>query len=238
MTEEHIIVLYSKFSTACTKFMEMVNKLPNFQHTLICIDHPDIRSRLKNSKKLTIREVPSIIRLHQVNGYAETFEGERAFALLNARYIEYLQQTQIPLQQSFQQPIQQQPIHQQPIHQQPIQQQPIQQSFQQYEPQTQPLVSSLAPNKGSSSEEKEKKKTSLSDLMDISELGEVDQEDNGNSNNGIQSFHSVVPQNQIPPTTGILKKDSNSGGNIVSRAMQMQKERESEPSGGPKPPMM
>lgn len=236
MTEEHIIVLYSKFSMACTKFMEMVNKIPNFQHTLICIDHPEIRSRLKNSKKLTIREVPSIIRLHQVNGYAETFEGERAFALLNARYIEYLQQTQIqlqqPLQQSFQQTSQQ-------SFQQPSQQsfqQPLQQPLQQYEPQTQPLVSSLAPPSKGSSEEKEKKKTSLSDLMDISELGEVDREDN--NGNGIQSFHSVVPQNQIPPTTGILKKDSSSGGNIVSRAMQMQKERESEPSGGPKPPMM
>lgn len=263
--EDHVnVVLYSKFSASCTKFMEMLTKVPNFKHTTICVDHPDVRKRISTSKKLTIKQVPSIIRLHQKNGYAESFEGERAFSVLNSHYIEYLQEMTKSMSQP--QPLMQQPpqsfeslqsfpqshqnlqipnaqnaqnVHpqQMPPQQMPQQQMPQQlpQNVQQNDPSgmggtnMRSMLSTPVSTSGGGGQ------TSLENLMDLSELGP----DAPEKENALNTYHHVPPvsANGNVSISGNIKKDSSAtGGNIVSRAMQMQKERENETSTNTKIP--
>jgi hypothetical protein len=240
--EDHInVVLYSKFSQACTKFIEMMEKVPKFkQHTtMVCIDNADIRKRILTGKKLSIKQVPSLIRLYQKNGYAEAFEGERAFSVLNAHYIEHLQAI---AEQSFQPP--QPPQHpQHPQHPQPPQPPPqLQKVAQSQNVPAQPqnmgmsgtnmgsaLTSSVAANAPQQGQ------TSLDNLMDLTEINEVDANDNGNA---LNTYHHVAPTQNMPTVDRAVKNTTANGGNIVSRAMQMQKERESETtSNAPKLPL-
>jgi hypothetical protein len=74
--------------------------------------------------------------------------------------------------------------------------------------------------------------TSLENLMDLSDLGGGG--DNQNEN-ALNTYHHVAPVANVS-ISGNIKKDAGSSANIVSRAMQMQKERENETSTNSKIP--
>ena len=218
LDDSHVtVIMYSKFSQGCSAFLEILSKVPMFKHTLLCIDNEDVRKRvLSPQSKLNVTEVPCIFRIYERNGYVETFEGERAFTILNTHYNHYLeklekeqllrssppvslpppqQQTQLPQQQPYQQTQQQaQQLPQQPYQQ--AQSLPQQQTQLQSPPQSYEFdIASQPPP------------TTMSSTP-------IDQLDSSNmaSNPGMQQVDRAVVKS--------------GAANIVSRAMQMQKERE------------
>jgi len=255
--EDHLnIVLYSKFSASCAKFMEMIGKVPTFKHTTICIDNAEVRKRILTSKKLTIKQVPSIIRLYQKNGYAESFEGERAFSLLNAHYVDYLQEMTKDMALSREKELLEKKFDESQM----TQLLPAQQSITHLSPPSSsississPLSSPPPPNDPSGMSTTNMRsvlstsvatngpsvngastggQTSLENLMDLSDLGGGG--DNQNEN-ALNTYHHVAPVANVS-ISGNIKKDAGSSANIVSRAMQMQKERENETSTNSKIP--
>jgi hypothetical protein len=211
ITDDNVIniVVYSKFSQASTKLIGMIDKNPPLKQNthLLCIDNEEVRKRIIKSQKLNIKHVPCIMRLQENTGYVESFEGEKAFSLVNTYYIEYLER-----QQSQQPPPQPQQSYQQP--------QP-QQSYQQ--PQQEP-------HRGNNST------TPLGNLMELTD------DDTSSNNNSLNTYLHIPSQlegqnTNMPTVDRAVKKESGSA-NIVSRAMQMQKERDNETSSNaPKMPL-
>ena len=235
LDDSHVtVVMYSKFSQGCSAFLEILSKVPTFKHTLLCIDNEDVRKRvLSPQSKLNVTEVPCIFRIYERNGYVETFEGERAFTILNTHYNHYLeklekeqllrssppvslpphQQTQLP-----QQPYQQTQLPQQPYQQtqqlpppqqtQQLPQQPYQQS--QSLPQQQTQLQS-PPQSYEFDIASQPPPTTMSSTP-IDQLDSSYMASNMASNPGMQQVDRAVVKS--------------GAANIVSRAMQMQKERE------------
>lgn len=77
-------VLYSKFSQASQRFLALIENVPKLrnQATLVCIDNRQVRQRITSNPKLSVQEVPCVIRIFADTGYTELFEGEQAFALV------------------------------------------------------------------------------------------------------------------------------------------------------------
>jgi len=169
----------------------LISTIPAFYDTvtMICVDNESVRKRVLSHKALSITEVPSVIRIHPQNGYAEAFEGKKAFEIINAY---------VP-----------QPPPQPP---QPPQQPP--------QPPAQSLLSSFEP---------ESRSTPIESLGDYT--------------SGVTTYHPISTNTSAVNGTAnmsdgmdrAVKKQEGAGGNIVSRAMQMQKERETESTAGTKP---
>ena len=214
------ILLYSKFSPASRKFVEILDKTPNFN--LLCIDNKKTRERILKSDKLNIKEVPCILRIYQDNGYVESFEGERAFQLLKTYIDQYkLQQT----------PIQQTPTQQTPISVPSLDSSSHTQSQQQSHTQQQSQMTSQIYPESQPRQDSIQKQQQLINATSIEDLGS-DINKGQTMNTYMHVPKSVEFDIDIENRQRNVKKDrsvkSNEGGNIVNRAMQMQKEREQE----------
>jgi hypothetical protein len=224
LDDSHVtVVMYSKFSQCCSAFLEILTKVPTFKHTLLCIDNDDIRKRvLSPQSKLNVTEVPCIFRIYERTGYVETFEGERAFTILNTHYNHYLEKLEKeqllrsspPASLSPPQQTQLSQLLQQP--QQTYQQQP-QQTYQQQPPQlppspqqTQPLPQQTQLQSPPQSYEFDIASQPPPTTMSSTQIDQL--EPYMASNPGLQQVDRAVVK------SGTV--------NIVSRAMQMQKERE------------
>ena len=226
------ILLYSKFSLSSRKFVELLDNTPNFN--LLCIDNKKTRERVLKSEKLNVKEVPCIIRIYEDTGYVETFEGDRAFKLLKTYLDQYKQtsQTVQPMQMQQQvQPMQTQIQQVQPMQMQQ-QAQPMQMQQVQNIDMAQTQISQLMP-------ESPPKQDSIQKQNQLINATSI--EDLGNDINRGQTMNTYmhVPKSvefdiDIENRQRNVKKDrsvkSSEGGNIVNRAMQMQKEREQETS--------
>ena len=208
------VVVYSKFSHASTKLIGLIDKNPALKQNthMLCVDNTEARKRIAKSQKLNIKYVPCIMRLYEKTGYVETFEGEKAFTLVNTYYIEYLEKL------NSQQPPQQ------------IQPQP---PIQQIQPQSTPM----------NQKPKQQNSTPLGNLMELDDDDDGDDNNNNIENLGLNTYlhiptHLEGQNTNMPTIERAVKKDSGGSGNIVSRAMQMQKERDSETSSNaPKIPL-
>ena len=264
------ILIYSKFSQACRKFIELCqssNSSNSFleEGNLLCLDNKKVRERILYSEKLNIREVPCIVRVNQLTGFTELFEGEKSFLLLqnHIQLNQISQQNQSynhsPLsQQSIQQP---QPLQQlQPL---PLQQQSQSQSLP-LQQQSRTNVSNVSnvsniiqeeipeintsqlrpPSKPKQDSIKTMQKNinNISNLEDLPELDSINNEDKEDENkeNAVNTYMHV-PKNvkfdidsensqRVAPERTI--KAGSSGGSTISKALQMQKEREQESSVG------
>lgn len=221
MTQNHInILLYSKFSTASRKLVELIenNNIDDFN--LLCIDNKKVRERITKSKKLNIKEVPCIITLNQITGLAESYEGNRAFHLINS-YIEVIrkQQEPPPIQPPMQMQMKQVPPMQPPIKQVPVQDESLNVSM--LQPDCLPKQDSI------------QKQQKLINGTAIEDLGN-DMNKGQTMNTYMHVPKSVEFDIDIENRQRTLKTDrsvkSSDSGNIVNRAMQMQKEREQESS--------
>jgi hypothetical protein len=228
LDDSHVtVVMYSKFSSSCTNFLEILAKVPTFKHTLLCIDNEDVRKRVLSQSKLNVTEVPCIFRIYERTGYVETFEGDRAFTILNTHYNHYLekiekeqllrmappspppqsQQSQLPPQmQQTQLPQQMQQMQQTQLPQQMQQTQLLPQQQQQAQ---------LLPQQPQQNYEFDIASQPPPTTMSSTPIEQLDQSYMSNPGTG------PGPGMQIDRA---LKSGSV---NIVSRAMQMQKERES-----------
>jgi hypothetical protein len=95
------VLLYSKYSPACNKFIEMLNKIDTLLDytSLVCVDHPDVRKRVMNHSKLSITCVPALLRIDENTGHTDLYEGSRAFEVLNVYYLNYLQNLEASLKE-------------------------------------------------------------------------------------------------------------------------------------------
>lgn len=229
------ILLYSKFSTASRKLIEIIEDANIKEFNLLCIDNKKVREKIENSQKLNIKEVPCIIRLNQNNGVAESFEGDKAFKLLQS-YIDLLT-TQ---QQSFQPP----PIRQETIKKQsppPVKKQepPANPDYEEsYESQMEEssfesMNVSRLPAEKPPKQDSIQKQQKLINATSIEDLGS-DINKGQTVNTYMHVPKSVEFDIDIENRQRTVKKDrsvkSGESGNIVNRALQMQKEREQESS--------
>lgn len=202
------ILLYSKFSPASRKIVEMTEFIPNFN--LLCIDNKKTRERITKSTKLNIKEVPCIIRVQHDTGYAESFEGERSFQLIKS-YMEQLK-PKPPVQSS----------------------QPEQTVLRQEQsPQVSQLIPESKPRQDSIQKQQQLiNGTSLEDLE-----SDVDKGQTVNTYMHVPKsveFDIDIENRQRTVKQDRSVKNTETG-SIVNRALQMQKEREQESSMTPGP---
>lgn len=221
---EIYLVMYSKYSSASTRFLALLESTTMKDIcTMVCIDNSNIRKRIMNHDKLSIKEVPCVIRIFPETGYTELFEGERAFSLLK----------------NFVPPPPPSPSLPPPPPVTPIQniQKPVEN------------VSSLSdlvtPLPGPKLPQQMSVKQHLKNV-------DNDQEENNKylhvpknptfeeidlitppPNNYLQEIEKENLQRGIPEQRSIKSNSGNGGGSITLRAQQMQKEREQEISSSP-----
>jgi len=220
------ILLYSKFSTASRKFVEMLDKLPNFN--LVCIDNKKTRERILKSDKLNVKEVPCVLRVYQETGYVESFEGDRAFQFLRTYMDQYnLQQTPISP------PLQTQQTHLQESSQFVSQLLPESKPRQDTIQKQQQSINAMSSMSSMSSMTPMNPMTPMTSITSIDDL-DADINKGQTMNNYMHVPKSVEFDIDIENRQRSVKPDrsvkSSEGGNIVNRAMQMQKEREKESS--------
>ena len=80
MELQYSILLFSKYSPQCGKFIDMISKSGvNFSNLKsVCIDNEQVRKRVLSNKQFNIKIVPSILLIYS-NGNVETYEGVNAF---------------------------------------------------------------------------------------------------------------------------------------------------------------
>lgn len=77
-----IVLLYSKYSKACTILMDWMSK--SIEYRKICIDHESFRSLIaEDAKKYQIRVVPTLFIFHG-DGRMDKYEGSDAFSFIKS----------------------------------------------------------------------------------------------------------------------------------------------------------
>ena len=91
------ILLYSKFSPVCDKFLTFIQENNiNIPFNLLSIDGKEMRSRiLRQDNMVSIKQVPCIICIEQSTGIANQYEGVKAFELVG-KMIEIYRQSVEP----------------------------------------------------------------------------------------------------------------------------------------------
>jgi len=75
------VLLYSKFSHQSNKLLVQLEKTPDLISSLniVCIDNKKIRDKIINDEKVKIKVLPCLIRLNEETGNFDIFEGSNAF---------------------------------------------------------------------------------------------------------------------------------------------------------------
>lgn len=197
------VVIYSKYSPHCKKFMDMLNKL-NLSSNInyLCIDNPTTRNRVLANKKLNIQNVPCLLTIYPSTGNVDVYEGNDSFIWLNEQQQLIFEKKQQMLQQQQQQ--EQQRRQQQEQEQEKQRRQIEMKKKKKYEDQEddEPVVETR----------RKQRKTMIDDLDSENEI----EEDNEGSSIPVPSY----PTKKRSEHT---KRD-----NLLSTALQMQKSRESE----------
>lgn len=219
MNNQFYVVIYSKYSQHCKKFMNTLNKLNiGLNINYLSVDNPTSRNRILSNKKLNIKNVPCILAVFPETGNVDVYEGNDSFIWLNEQQQKILeeqkrQQQQLQLQQQQQQQqqmqLQQQKQMQLQQQQQIQQQQQKQKKKQKYEDQEddEPVV-----------ETRRKQRKTLIDDLDSENENEIEIEDENEQQSSIP-----VPSYPTKKRSDHTKRDS-----LLSTALQMQKSRETE----------
>jgi hypothetical protein len=73
------IVLYSKYSTQCQEFANLISSSPvNLPTKFVCVDNKDIRKQVCSAKKIKITYLPCMLNVY-ADGTVEQYEGQQAF---------------------------------------------------------------------------------------------------------------------------------------------------------------
>lgn len=83
--EPHIIVvLYSKFSSACKNFVSIVGTMDIMKSIqFICVDNRDIRKTITEEGNLKVSSLPCLLKIFD-SGDIQLFEGQTAFDVLES----------------------------------------------------------------------------------------------------------------------------------------------------------
>ena len=75
------VLLYSKFSNESNKLMKQLSNTPDLLASLttLCIDNKKVRDKIINDEKVKVTGLPCLIRLNDETGNFDIFEGSNAF---------------------------------------------------------------------------------------------------------------------------------------------------------------
>jgi hypothetical protein len=210
---EYFVVLFSKYSNACKKFMDTINngKL-NMNFNYLCIDNKDIRNRIVTSSEIDIKNVPCLLVINEQSGSIDKYEGQDSFIWIN----DIIQQRQ---KQLLEEQIKQQSLMQQQMQQQLImQKKEIQQKLAERD-----IDESVKPIKKLKSS---KKKTLIDDIDE-----NLEDESMINDNEEFEPMETEIKLESSYRDYGGgsgKKAENKKRENLLSTAMQMQKSREIE----------
>jgi hypothetical protein len=208
---EYFVVLFSKYSNACKKFMDTINngKL-NMNFNYLCIDNKDIRNRIVTSSEIDIKNVPCLLVINEQSGSIDKYEGQDSFIWIN----DIIQQRQ---KQLLEEQIKQQALIQQQMQQQMmLQKKEIQQKLAERD-----IDESVKPIKKIKSS---KKKTLIDDI-------DESLEDESILNEEFEPMDTEIKLETSYRDYGGgsgKKAENKKRENLLSTAMQMQKSREME----------
>lgn len=210
---EYFVVLFSKYSNACKKFMDTINngKL-NMNFNYLCIDNKDIRNKIVTSSEIDIKNVPCLLVINEQSESIDKYEGQDSFIWIN----DIIQQRQ---KQLLEEQIKQQSLMQQQMQQQMmLQKKEIQQKLAERD-----FDESVKPIK----KLKSSKKKTLTLIDDIDE--NLEDESMMNDNEEFEPMEIKLESSYRDYGGGSGKKAENKKReNLLSTAMQMQKSREIE----------
>lgn len=84
--DEYVYVLFfSKFSDACKNFIAKLESNPEIKNNIasVCIDNKKVRERISKDGMLQISKVPCIMKVYELSGKVEQYEGDVAFSIFN-----------------------------------------------------------------------------------------------------------------------------------------------------------
>ena len=216
MNNQFYVVIYSKYSQHCKKFMNTLNKLNiGLNINYLSVDNPTSRNRILSNKKLNIKNVPCILAVFPETGNVDVYEGNDSFIWLNE------QQQKILEEQKRQQQLQQQ----KQLHQQQLQQQQQQKQIELQHQQQQQLQQNKQKKKQKYEDQEDdepvvetrrKQRKTLIDDLDSENENEIEDENE-------QQSSIPVPSYPTKKRSDHTKRDS-----LLSTALQMQKSRETE----------
>ena len=214
MNNQFYVVIYSKYSQHCKKFMNTLNKLNiGLNINYLSVDNPTSRNRILSNKKLNIKNVPCILAVFSETRNVDVYEGNDSFIWLNE------QQQKILEEQKRQQQLQQQKqLHQQQLQQQ--QQKQIELQHQQQQQQKQKKKQKYEDQEDDEPvvETRRKQRKTLIDDLDSENENDIENEDENEQQSSIP-----VPSYPTKKRSEHTKRDS-----LLSTALQMQKSRETE----------
>ena len=222
------VLLYSKFSNASKKLLSQLQKTPVLLESisLVCIDNKKIRDKILNDEKIKVQGVPCFIRLNEETGNFDIFEGHSAFDFFTSMQ-NTIKENAIKQEQENAKAIkQEQLLLQQRMLQQQLDEKPKKKVEFAQENERQPKEFSRGqdfetlPKIG-------KLKTSMT-FTPIEDLDlDIDSE------KGISTFvhidkneHSDFSEREVSSKQAEQTLKVNAGGNLLAKAMKMQKERD------------
>ena len=112
MNQNYYVILFSKYSNACKKFMDTVNTGNlNLNFNYLCVDNKEIRERIVSSTEIDIKQVPCLLVINEQTGSIDKYEGQDSFIWVN----DIIQQKQ---KQLLEEQLKQQALLQQQMQQQ------------------------------------------------------------------------------------------------------------------------
>ena len=216
MNQNYYVILFSKYSSACKKFMDTVNTGNlNLNFNYLCVDNKEIRERIVSSTEIDIKQVPCLLVINEQTGSIDKYEGQDSFIWVN----DIIQQKQ---KQLLEEQMKQQALLQQQMQQQMQQQQQIQMK----KMAVREVDESVKPIKKLKSSSK--KKTMIEDIDETMEdesiLFEDEDDEGGDEGQKVQLQTSYRDYGG----GGGKRADNKKRENLLSTAMQMQKTREIE----------
>jgi len=215
MNQNYYVILFSKYSNACKKFMDTVNNGNlNLNFNYLCVDNKEVRERIVSSTEIDIKQVPCLLLINEQTGSIDKYEGQDSFIWVN----DIIQQKQ---KQLLEEQLKQQALLQQQMQQQMQQQQQMQMK----KMAVREVDESVKPIKKLKSSSK--KKTLIEDIDETMEDESIVFEDM--TEEGNDEEQQVQLQTSYRDYGGGGKRaDNKKRENLLSTAMQMQKSREIE----------
>lgn len=239
MSSSICIYLYSKFSSACSAFEQILNKsdteiLDIISLQRVCIDNEKVRKTIINSKKIQVNCVPCIVHITD-DGQINNYEGQQCFAFLTNVVQNYMQKISEQMELQEQQEREEIEFQQ---NKRKVQNRKIKKKKKAISSkQSKTNISDLESE--NEQDDNEVELLELDDNEDVSSGGELGEKlTEMNNDNDVLEDEQIITTNKSMKMKDVqreqqensvqtsIQKSSSGGGNIMAAAMQMQKQRE------------
>lgn len=224
------VLLYSKFSNASKKLLSQLQKTPVLLESisLVCIDNKKIRDKILNDEKIKVQGVPCFIRLNEETGNFDIFEGHNAFDFFTTMQNVIKEKEKEKENAMKENAMKEQLLLQQRMLQQQLDEKPKKKVEFVQESERQPKEFSRGQDF-----ETLPKIGKLKTSMTFTPIEDLDLEIENESEKGINTFvhvdkneHSDFSEREVSSKQAEQTLKVNAGGNLLAKAMKMQKERD------------